>query len=168
MKRVVTGPGASNPLHAVFEKRTDGPQLVSLSGAIDENADLGGVFSQLTGDTILNMRGVERVNSMGVHHWIPIATAFAAKHRLYIDEISYAFVQNANVVANLFGAARVRSCMAPYYCASCKKNYTLPVTDKEVADAGDAPPPKLCERCNAALDFDELDGYFSFFKRAVR
>ena len=49
------------------------------------------------------MRNVERVNSMGVHRWIPLISKFSAKHQAAFDEISYALVQNANVVANLFG-----------------------------------------------------------------
>lgn len=137
---------------------------VTLHGAIDENSKLEALFAQLTGDTVLNMRNVERVNSMGVHRWIPLVAKLTAKHEVMFDEISYAIVQNANVVANLFGAGQVRSCMAPYFCAKCKANVTLTVTQQEVAMSLHAPPPKMCERCNGLLEFDELDNYFGFFK----
>ena len=138
--------------------------MVALIGAIDENSDLQGVFSRLTGDTVLNMLNVERVNSMGVHRWIPIVVRFSAQHRLVLDQISYALVQNANVVANMFGTAYVRSCMAPYFCSRCKDNATITVTKDDVAAAGNEPPPKSCLRCGSVMEFDELDGYFSFFK----
>ena len=142
--------------------------MVALSGSIDENSDLQGVFARLDGAAVLNMQQVERVNSMGVHRWIPLVTRFSAEHRLMIDEISYALVQNANVVANLFGTAVVRSCMAPYYCSHCNSNTTLTVSHDEVAAAGNAPPAKYCGRCKSQMDFDELDGYFAFFKPRAR
>jgi hypothetical protein len=155
-------------LRAVFDTSAQGPTHVALAGSIDENADLEAIFSRLTDDTVLNMQHVERVNSMGVHRWIPIVTRFSAQHRLAIDEISYALVQNANAVANLFGGAQVRSCMAPYYCSQCKDNCTIRVTMEEVAGSGDAAPVKRCAKCSQPMEFDELDGYFGFFKARPR
>lgn len=138
--------------------------MIVLSGAIDENSDLKAVFAQITSDVIINLRGVKRINSMGVHNWIPVITKAASQHRVVLDELSYAFVQNAVAVANLFGAADVRSCMAPYFCATCKDNFTITVTREEVAQAGNEAPLKRCTKCQSPMEFDELDGYFSFFK----
>ena len=163
MKRATTGQVPTNSLRAVFEKAADGKHLVWLAGSIDENADIQGVFAKLTEDTVINMQHVERVNSMGVHRWIPIVTRYSSQHRVVIDEISYAMVQNANVVANLFGSAVVGSCMAPYFCGRCKDNRTVTVTHDEVLGSGYTPPVKQCTHCGSAMEFDELDGYFTFF-----
>jgi len=154
----------TNTLNVKFDAVRDGQTLVELSGAIDENSDVQGMFERLPADAVLNMRAVERVNSMGVHRWVPLVTRFSAKQRLLIDEISYPLVQNANSVANMFGTAQVRSCMAPYYCARCQDNVTVPVTASEVAATDYAPPDKQCGRCRSMMEFDELDGYFAFFK----
>lgn len=155
-------------MRAAFDKAADGTQYVTLAGSIDENADLESIFSKFTGATTLNLRGIERVNSMGVHRLVPLITAFTANHRLVIEELSYALVQNANFVANLFGTATVRSCVAPYYCSTCKDNCSVTVTADEVAARGYEPPPKRCAHCSSALEFDELDGYFAFFKNRTR
>lgn len=152
----------------MFEQAPDGRQAVALAGSIDENSDLDGLFAKLVGPAVMNMQQVERVNSMGVHHWIPLVTRFTAQHPLEIHEISYALVQNANVVANLFGSATIASCMAPYFCGRCKDNCTVAVTAHEVAEAGSGPPAKSCGRCKTAMEFDELDGYFAFFKNRPR
>jgi hypothetical protein len=135
-----------------------------MEGAIDETADLEGLFAKLGGPTIFNMRNVSRVNSMGVHRWIPLVTRFSNANVLYIEDVSYALVQNANVVANMFGSARVRSCMAPYFCSRCKDAITLRVTSEELAASRHSTPQKTCDRCRAALEFDELEGYFGFMK----
>ena len=160
----LTGPVPTSSLRFIVEdSAVDGKQHVSLGGAIDENADLEGMFSRLRGDAIFNMQNVERVNSMGVHRWIPLVTKFSKQHRLVIEEISYALVQNANAVANLFGTGYVRSCMAPYYCAACKDNCTMTVGENEVV--ANTPPPKRCPKCSSPMEFDELDGYFTFFTK---
>jgi hypothetical protein len=166
VKRPSTGAGAV-PLRAEIAVK-NGMRFVALSGSIDENADLQGLFAQLDGDAIMNLRDIERVNSMGVHRWIPLVTAFAAHHRLVFEELSYALVQNANVVANLFGTAHVRSCMAPYFCAHCKDNCSVAVTGEEVVASRYGPPVKRCAQCGLVMEFDELDGYFTFFKQRSR
>jgi hypothetical protein len=163
VKRPATGPSTAT-LRSTLDVAPDGTTLVELAGAIDENSDLQGLFDRLTGDTILNMRRVERVNSMGVHGWVPLVNKFAQKHRLMIDEISYALVQSANSVANMFGAAYIRSCMAPYFCTTCQDNQTLTVMGDEVRASRFEPPARYCGRCKQPMEFDELDGYFGFFQ----
>jgi hypothetical protein len=167
VKRLDTGASKVAEALRVTIESNGSTTLVSLAGAIDENSKLDALFGQLMTDTTFNMRNVERVNSMGVHRWIPLIARFSAQHRVTFDEISYPLVQNANVVANLFGSGQIRSCMAPYFCAACKINVTLTVTYQEVVAALHAPPIKACERCQRLMEFDELDNYFTFFKIRV-
>jgi hypothetical protein len=155
---------SGSTLRVTSESGADGVLRIKLAGAIDENSDLAGLFGLINGRAAMNMRDVARVNSMGIHAWIPAIAKASAAHTVVIEELSYALVQNANVVANLFGSAQLSSCMAPYYCSKCKDNVNLSVTAAEVSAAGGEPPPKECARCKAELEFDELDGYFAFFK----
>lgn len=160
-------PTTKNSLRYQFDTASK-PIRVALAGAIDENADLAGLFDRVVGDTVINMRDVERVNSMGVHSWVPLVNKVSTRHQLVIEELSYALVQSANAVANMFGSAVLQSCIAPYYCARCKQNMNVTVSADEVAASPDSVPAKQCARCHSALDFDELDGYFSFFKARTR
>jgi hypothetical protein len=150
-----------------FDTDTSGPLRVLLSGAIDENADLEGLFEKLIADAVINMRDVERVNSIGVHRWVPLVTRQVLRHRLTIEELSYAVVQSANAVANMFGGAALRSCTAPYYCARCNQHLPVLVAAEEIKAANDV-PAKQCPHCHHELEFDELDGYFAFFKVRAR
>jgi hypothetical protein len=155
-------------LKYTFEKPSLGPLRVALAGAIDENADLVGLFDRVVADTVFNFRDVARVNSMGVHSWVPLVSKASARHKLKMEELSYALVQSANAVANMFGSAELWSCIAPYYCTKCKQNVNLTITAAEVATTPNAVPEKRCARCHSALEFDELDGYFAFFKARAR
>ena len=161
MKRMPTG---GSTLQVTIETKSDGITYVAFSGAIDENSDFQQVFDRVSSDAVFNMRAIDRVNSMGVHSWVPHVKRFSSEHKLVIEDISYPLVQNANSVARLFGSAQIHSCMAPYYCATCRDNTTVPVTYDEVVGAGMKPPPKQCAKCNSVMEFDELDGYFEFFR----
>jgi hypothetical protein len=148
-------------LQTTFETAPDGRTRVVLAGIIDESSALEDVFGRLTGDTIFNMKGVTRINSMGVHQWTTLVTQLSSRHRVEIEEISYPLVQNAIAVARMFGTGEVRSCMAPYVCTSCKSYQNVTVTRDEAAAAGEQPPVKLCAKCSAPMQFDDMKGYFS-------
>jgi len=68
----------------------------------------------------------------------------------------------ANYVANLFGGAQIESCIAPYYCESCRKNQMMLVHASELDSV---PPQRSCPKCSSPLIFDELDEYFRFLIR---
>jgi hypothetical protein len=138
---------------------------VQLSGAIDEQTDIAAVLGALRAPVVvLNLRGIERINSVGVHRWIPAMRALAEGRRVVVEEVSYAVATQANYVANLLTPAVVTSCLAPYYCPSCDQPATVVVTSSEVAGAA-GPPERRCDRCHDRMEFDELDDYFTFLRR---
>jgi hypothetical protein len=153
-----------------FERNSDGNGVVSifLRGTIDETADLESVFRDLRGPVVFNLRGIERINSIGISRWITLIGGFSRKNRTSIDELSYAVVVQANNIANMFGGAEVRSCMAPYYCARCDASRTVLVKGDEIMRAGKSVPKKICNTCGSPMDFDELDTYFTFFHQRER
>lgn len=145
-------------LSATIEK-IGGWLSVRLGGAIDEESDLAGLFDRLDADVVFDLAGVNRINSIGVLRWTPLIAKLAEKWLVVIESASYPLVLQANSVANFFGGAKVRSCLAPYRCPACQESQMVLVTAEEVA-AGE-PPAKRCA-CGGPLEFDELDSYFSF------
>jgi hypothetical protein len=143
-----------------------GRERVSFSGSIDEHADLAAAFARIHGDAILDLSGVERMNSIGVHRFIPLMNAVAARHRISVRALSYPVALQAGCVANLFGDAHLESCLAPYACPRCRAVHTLEVSVDEVRKSGGRAPARRCE-CGAELDFDELDSYFVVLTEAA-
>lgn len=138
---------------------------VRLAGAIDEQVDVAAVLGGFTTPVVvLNLRGIERINSVGVHRWIPAIRALAAGRQVVVEEVSYAVATQANYVANLLTPAVVESCLAPYYCPNCDHPATYVVTAAELA-ATPGTPTRSCERCGEPMEFDELDDYFMFLRR---
>jgi hypothetical protein len=137
---------------------------VTLGGVIDETADLARVFAGLDGPTTFDLGGVERINSMGLHRWIPLIGELANRHEVQLERIAYVFVLQANSVANLFGKARVRSCLAPYFSPATQETLMIEVGADEVV--GGAPPQKACPKTGTPMEFDDLDSYFYFLQRS--
>jgi hypothetical protein len=151
-------------LSSKIEQTDDGAVRVCLSGSIDESSDLDGAFAGVEGRCIVDLEGVERINSMGIHRWIPVIARLAKENEVVVERLSYPVALQANVVANLFGGAPVRSCLAPYFCNTCQDDRTAVVTAEEVAGADGAAPEKRCDVCSDPMEFDELDTYFLFLR----
>jgi len=151
-------------LSSKIEQADDGAVRVHLSGSIDESADLDAAFTGVEGRCIVSLEGIERINSMGIHRWIPVIARLASENELAFERLSYPVALQANVVANLFGGAKVLSCLAPYFCNTCQDDRTAVVTSEEIAASGGAAPEERCEVCNEPMEFDELDTYFLFLR----
>jgi anti-anti-sigma regulatory factor len=57
-------------LRTKIDQDSDGCARVTLSGAMDEATDLDEAFATLDCDTVFDLSGVERINSIGVHRWV--------------------------------------------------------------------------------------------------
>ena len=136
---------------------------IRVSGTLDEHAHVGPAFGAIDGPAVINIRGIDRINSMGVHRWLVAFAELTARQKIVVEEVPYAVAMQANMVASFFGDAEVRSAVAPYYCAACKASHQIVVSRGEIGKDG-AAPAKSCPTCNAPLEFEELDGYFSFFE----
>lgn len=150
-------------LRADVERLADGTLRVTLHGALDERSDLGAIFGAIDADVALNLRRVERINSIGIHKWVTAIGPLSEERRVWLEEIPYPLVLSANAVANLFGQATPVSCMAPYFCERCGDSRTEVVQTAEVSAAGVA-PARTCSVCGGPLAFDELDTYFRFLR----
>ncbi len=153
---------STGKLRSTVVTEESGKSRLLLSGAIDERSDLPAALHGVIGDVVINLEGIERINSIGVHRWIPAFAAFAVNRKVEIERLSYPLVLQANMVANLFGQARVLSCVAPYFCSTCKENRVAVVNSEDVGPNGEA-PERSCTVCAKRMSFDELDNYFTFF-----
>jgi hypothetical protein len=140
----------------------DGVLRITLSGVIDDMVDLQPLFRELPPKLAVDLRGIERINSVGVLNWVELMSRITAAHDLTIEGVSYPVVMQAICVRSFFGRAKVASCMAPYFCPRCRRVDNVVVRREEVA-AGPA-ADKRCSNCSETMYFDELDQYFRVFE----
>jgi hypothetical protein len=141
-----------------------GRLYVFLRGAIDESASLEDFFKALGRDAVINMRGIQRINSIGITRWIPLLRTYTKSHHVEFDQIAYPVVNYANCILDFLGTGVVRSVMAPYYCAKCTADRDVVVTRDECLSVQNGAPEKRCSSCEAVMAFNELDSYFSFLR----
>lgn len=133
-----------------------------LAGTIDSDFNLAAELPELPPRAVLDLSRIERINSVGLLHWLRWIQGASAGKDIAVEGVSYSFVLQANNLVDLFGRAKVRSCLAPYFCGKCRAAREALVRAEEV---GADLPVKHCESCGSQMEFDELDEYFAFLRR---
>lgn len=134
-----------------------------LIGSVDEDADLDSLYAQLKTSKNLNLdlSEVERINSCGVRAWVNFMRSLEAIATVSLKNCSPVIVNQANMISNFVGAARILSVQAPYLCESCDH------TENVLLDVASGSQPvlddKKCPNCGEMMIFDDVeDTYFSF------
>lgn len=144
--------------------------LVKLSGVIDEDNELAALGDQIDGRTVvIDLAGVERINSCGVRDWVKwIADVEARGIRVVLVSCSPAIVAQINLVDNFLGAAVVKSFYAPYFCPECDKEKALLCQVEDLGAPPRDPPRCRCDDCDQVMEFDDMaDSYFAFLAGAA-
>jgi eukaryotic-like serine/threonine-protein kinase len=153
-----------------FSSLRQGDQLVIiLSGDLSERTNLDGVFENITGGKlIINLKGIRRINSVGVRDWILCMNPLKNTCEIEFVECSRAVVAQLTSITNFLTAGRIVSFYAPYYCDGCHKEIEVLLSpDEHFPTPGDreepAAPGIACPGCGAPLKFNhDEDQYFSF------
>lgn len=152
-------------LVATIEQRRSGARLIKLAGVLDEENGLGELVEKVQpGMALINLSGVERINSHGTRDWVNWLASLEAKGiRPILIACSPAVVAQLNRIKNFVGNAVVKSFQVPYRCATCERDKLVLV---HIIDLGQPPhkaPESLCDSCSAPMDVvDESGGYFAF------
>lgn len=163
----------------MLEYRQEGGVLVvRLSGSLDEDSNLGPLLSlsQELGSAVqviqFDLGHVSGLNSCGVREWLLLMEQLAPRRSCAFVNVNELFVEQANMISNLFGSARhpVLSFQAPYHCDQCNLEEIRVLDPTQLPMRGDSPvaPEFVCPRCAAPLKFDSLEAEYFEFVRRVR
>jgi anti-anti-sigma regulatory factor len=139
--------------------------LISLSGEITEATDFGPLVPQVSGvSAVMDLAEISRINSSGIRQWINFVTALTRSgSRLTLERCSPPVVAQLNMSSDFARGAVVRSVLAPYFCASCKREYTREIALDEQA-AARLLEPYPCTECGADCELDDLPDFFLSFQ----
>lgn len=148
-----------------IERKDEGNHsFLSLKGIIDEDADFKEGFSDLKNNVIINLEGIQMINSCGVREWIKNISKLPSAFKVQFDKCAPRIVEQINYVSNFLGSGLVSSFYAPYYCPKCKHEVNVLLTSKDLPKSSplEAPAQK-CPSCKGNLEFDDVEEeYFSF------
>ena len=153
----------SNPCQ--IERSTDESVItLTVTGCIDERSDLSPLLSVSGANTlVLDLAGVERINSVGVRDWIETMRRIPADVAVYWERTAVPMVSQLTMIANFHGHSQIRSIMAPYYCNTCDLEHQILLTvDKALTSPPYAAPSFDCPDCGEPTVFDEMEeDYFA-------
>ena len=111
----------SNQLSCDIKEET-GSLLCTLSGTITEKSDLSQILERKETKVIIDLGGIDRINSGGVGNWVSFVSKFSSPPReVYLERCSAVIVHQFNMISNMRGSAKIRSVMVPYLCSNCGK-----------------------------------------------
>jgi anti-anti-sigma regulatory factor len=147
---------------SVDVKEEGGTIKIGVVGAITESSDFKPAIERAGGTVVVDLKGVDRVNSYGVREWIHFMKALADKKaRVVLDHVSIPMVRQMNMIPQVRHQAEVRSIFAPYYCESCDDERAIALP----AGAKEAPEHAPCPTCGKQMEFDDVPtAYFAFLK----
>lgn len=138
---------------------------VALSGEITEASDFTPLVPQVSGVTaVMDLAEISRINSSGIRQWINFVTALTRSgSRLTLQRCSPPVVAQLNMSTDFARGAVVRSVLAPYFCASCKREFTREISLDDQA-AQKLLEPYGCPQCGAECELDDLPDFFLSFQ----
>lgn len=138
--------------------------FLAFKGIIDEEANFKDAFTGLKPNVIINLEGIQMINSCGVREWIHGMEEIPASAKVELDKCATRIVEQFNYVVNFRGSGEVTSFFAPYFCPKCKAEETILLTVKDLGTKRPVKaPPQKCPTCKGPMEFDDIEEeYFSF------
>lgn len=148
--------------------------FLKVGGIIDEDNTLAGSLKKIDGRTVvIDLSGVERINSCGVRDWVNWLNDLDARGKsVVLVRCSPCIVNQINLVNNFVGRGMVKSFFAPYFCPTCdiEQQKLLQVEDFAGMDRPRAPEVRgdACQRADCQMEFDDIEeAYFAFLPRST-
>lgn len=146
--------------------------FLKVSGVIDEDNTLAGSLKKIDGRTVvIDLSGVERINSCGVRDWVNWLNDLDARGKqVVLVRCSPCIVNQVNLVNNFVGRGKVKSFFAPYFCPRCDNEQLKLLQVEDFADMERPQAPDVrgdaCQQAQCEMEFDDLeDAYFAFLPR---
>ena len=139
--------------------------VVTVSGVIDEAADLGPLRALAAPTLELDLRGIQRINSSGVRAWIDFVRAVPATVALRFVRCPPVIIDQCNMVLGFLGHGRLESFYAPLTCRECDEQVEQLFTTAAVKAGCGTLPPTPCPRCRRPMAIDDLEDQYLLFVR---
>ena len=143
----------------------DGVDHVTLTGVIDENADLALIGTLGGRPARFHMRSVRRINSYGVRSWIDAIRKIPRDTDLTFVQCPPPVIDQCNMVAGFLGHGRLESFFAPMTCPECDEQIDQLFETEACRANGGKLPVTPCPRCSRPMEVDDLEEQYLLFVR---
>lgn len=143
----------------------DSVDHVTLSGVIDENADLALITTLGGRPARFNMRAVRRINSYGVRSWIDAIRKISRDTPVTFVQCPPPVIDQCNMVSGFLGHGSVESFYAPMTCPECDEQIDQLFETEACRVNGGKLPLTPCPRCSRPMEVDDLEEQYLLFVR---
>jgi hypothetical protein len=143
----------------------DGVDQVTLSGVIDENADLALIGTLGGRPARFDMRSVRRINSYGVRSWMDAIRKIPGGTKVTFVNCPPPVIDQCNMVAGFLGHGRLESFFAPMTCPECDEQIDQLFETEACRSNGGKLPATPCPRCGRPMEVDDLEEQYLLFVR---
>lgn len=136
-------------------------QVLVLRGQIDDDADLVSLEGSLHRPVVVDLEGVDFINSLGVRAWVVFLEGLRGRGvAVALRRVSEAMVDQMNMIMEARCHASIESFYAPYACPGCglETRGLLEVGVYAPALRRHAPPRLPCPSCGGDMSFDDIPG----------
>ncbi len=150
------------------EKKSNGKVIsLTLTGVIDERVDFAKLLDPVEGTMRINLRRIERINSVGVKNWVRYFSDLRKSGvELILEDCSPQIVEQINLVSNFSCGAEIASILAPFRCNKCGGEFLATFTLDELKSMEGGFPEPPCPKCQAKTSFDDIEEeYLAFLSR---
>ncbi len=139
---------------------------VRFAGPINEESGPGllAILDKIQSNCVLNLRGFEYINSVGLRCWMTFITNLCQSRNVVLEECAFEFVLQINMINALLGKATVSSVCAMYYCENCSHEETVIYQTEELKKKSTTEiQSKTCLQCGHDSELGEDAGIFIHF-----
>jgi hypothetical protein len=149
-----------------MERKLDGTKLgLFLRGSIDEDAQFPVVDLGAATEVLIDLDGVNAINSVGIREWVKWVKQFPSSLRLSVHKCPKIVVDQINMVAGFLPPGTVvESFYVPYFAeGSGAEKMILFNRGKEFGDSGVNPPAEIKDEEGEVMEMDVIEAkYFKF------
>jgi len=156
---------AARSTFAIEVVQRDGADHVSMSGVIDENADLALLGTLGARPVRFNMKSVRRINSYGVRSWMEAIRRIPRDAEISFIHCPPPVIDQCNMVAGFLGHGRLLSFYAPMTCTECDEQIDQLFETAACRANGNKLPATPCPRCGRPMEVDDLEDQYLLFVR---
>ena len=160
----------SPPSLAIDTRHVGDLTEVALRGSIDERFDLVQWGQDLASPLVIDLGGVELINSAGMSQWVHFLSEAVARGPVVLQRCSEPMVTLFSMVTDAVAGATVESLQAHYECDRCGREEVIElVVARDLAgrtpDGNAVMPERPCPRCDGLLRFaGHPERYLAFLK----
>lgn len=134
-------------------------------GSVDERFDLVGWGSQQTYPLVIDLAGVEFINSEGVAMWILFLANAVERGPVIVRRASEPMVSLFNMVTDSVRGVTVESIRVGYLCLACTTQNLVDLDVKDLRTDPRSMPERPCLRCGGSMAFDgAVERYLAFLR----